>query len=48
VRAAQAGANGVELDVFLLRCGTLVVFHGTGGDENPGSLASYCGIEGSM
>ncbi len=48
VHAAQAGAHGVELDVFLLRCGTLVVFHGSGGDEEPGLLHSYCGVEGSM
>lgn len=48
VHAALAGAHGVELDVFLLKCGTLVVFHGTGTDENPGLLKSYCGVPGSM
>lgn len=48
VHAAQAGAAGVELDVFLLKCGTLVVFHGSGGDENPGLLHSYCGVKGSI
>ena len=30
INAAQVGADGVELDVFLLKCGTLVVFHGSG------------------
>lgn len=48
VSAARAGAHGVELDAFLLKCGTLVVFHGTGGNKNPGSLKSYCGVDGSM
>jgi len=48
LHAAQAGADGVELDVFLLKCGTLVVFHGSGGDENPGLLHHYCGVEGSI
>jgi glycerophosphoryl diester phosphodiesterase len=48
IHAARAGADGVELDVFLLKCGTLVVFHGSGGDENPGLLKSYCGVPGSM
>lgn len=48
VHAAQAGADGVELDVFLLKCGTLVVFHGSGDDNNPGLLNSYCEVEGSM
>lgn len=48
LHAAQAGADGVELDVFLLKCGTLVVFHGSGDDTNPGLLDSYCGVEGSM
>ena len=31
-------------DVFLLKCGTLVVFHGDGDDKSPGWLTSYCGI----
>jgi len=48
IEAAQAGADGIELDVFLLKCGTLVVFHGTGTDQSPGLLSSYCGIEGSI
>lgn len=42
------GCDAVELDVFLLKCGTLVVFHGGGTDENPGSLDEYCNIEGSI
>jgi glycerophosphoryl diester phosphodiesterase len=48
IHAAQAGADGIELDVFLLKCGTLVVFHGTGTDQEPGLLESYCGVEGSI
>ena len=48
LHAAEAGADSVELDVFLLKCGTLVVFHGTGTDERPGLLDRYCGVEGSM
>ena len=48
LHAAEAGADSVELDVFLLKCGTLVVFHGTGTDQNPGLLDLYCGMEGSM
>jgi glycerophosphoryl diester phosphodiesterase len=48
LHAAAAGADSVELDVFLLKCGTLVVFHGSGNDTNPGLLDLYCGVEGSM
>lgn len=48
LHAAEAGADSVELDVFLLKCGTLVVFHGTGSDEKPGLLDMYCGVEGSI
>jgi glycerophosphoryl diester phosphodiesterase len=36
------GADAVELDVFQLKCGTLVVFHGSGTDANPGLLDDYC------
>ena len=36
------GCHGVELDVFQLKDGSLVVFHGTGGDETPGLLKEYC------
>jgi glycerophosphoryl diester phosphodiesterase len=35
------GCDGVELDVFALKCGTLVVFHGGGTDQNPGLLDDY-------
>jgi glycerophosphoryl diester phosphodiesterase len=35
------GCDAVELDVFSLRCGTLVVFHGGGSDEHPGTLEGY-------
>jgi hypothetical protein len=48
LHAAELGADTVELDVFLLKCGTLVVFHGTGSDQSPGLLDKYCGMEGSM
>jgi hypothetical protein len=48
LHAAEFGADSVELDVFLLKCGTLVVFHGTGSDQSPGLLEMYCGMEGSM
>lgn len=47
-KSADLGCDGIELDVFLLRCGTLVVFHGGGGDVNPGCLQKYCGVEGSI
>jgi len=45
--AAQFGCDAVELDVSLLKCGNLVVFHGGGTDENPGALDCYCGMEGA-
>jgi len=48
VESYEAGCDGIELDVFLLKCGTLVVFHGTGGDENPGKLEKYCNVPGSI
>jgi glycerophosphoryl diester phosphodiesterase len=35
------GCGGVELDVFALKCGTLIVFHGSGTDQNPGLLDDY-------
>lgn len=40
----EMGADAVELDVFLLKCGTLIVFHGGGTDENPGHLLDYCNV----
>jgi len=48
--AAREGCDGVELDVFLLKCGTLVVFHGADGlgNERPGGLKHYCNIDGSI
>jgi glycerophosphoryl diester phosphodiesterase len=50
ILAAREGCDGVELDVFLLKCGTLVVFHGEDGSYNdkPGGLKSYCNINGSI
>lgn len=46
--SASIGCDAVELDVFLLKCGTLVVFHGDGTDESPGWLNDYCDIEGNI
>lgn len=46
--AVEHGAEQVEIDVFLLKCGELVVFHGTGSDAKPGGLLEYCGVEGSI
>lgn len=39
--AHALGCDEVELDVFLLKCGTLCVFHGSGTDQNPGLLSDY-------
>jgi len=46
-KCAELGC-AAELDVFLLKCGTLVVFHGQGSDECPGGLQGYCGIDGNI
>lgn len=46
--AANMGCDSFELDTFLLKDGNLVVFHGDGGDQNPGLLHSYCGVQGSI
>ena len=46
--AHAIGCEGVELDVFLLKCGTLIAFHGGGPDEDPGQLHEYCGINGNI
>lgn len=45
---AEIGCNAVELDVFLLKCGNLIVFHGGGTDENPGFLREYCNHPGTI
>jgi glycerophosphoryl diester phosphodiesterase len=42
LRCAELGISAVELDVFLLKDGKLIVFHGGGTDENPGDLTDYC------
>ena len=43
MRAYEDGAHGIECDVFLLpKCGTLVVFHGVGSDQDAGRLTGYC------
>lgn len=43
----QLGVD-VELDVFELHDGSIVVFHGGGTDEKPGLLDEYCGRAGSI
>jgi len=45
---AQMGCDAVELDVFALKCGTVVVFHGDGTDENPGLLHDCCQVQGCI
>lgn len=45
---AAQDCDEIEIDVFLLKCGTLIVFHGGGTDENPGSLDEYCNKNGSI
>lgn len=41
VQCASWGCAGVELDVFTLKDGNVVVFHGAGNDEDPGYLTDY-------
>ena len=48
IRLAAQHCHEVEIDVFLLKCGTLIVFHGGGSDENPGSLSEYCNMDASI
>jgi len=40
------GADAIELDVFLLKDGWLIVFHGGGTDDNAGDLSDYCILGG--
>lgn len=47
-RCAAMGCDAVELDVFRLKCNTLIVFHGGGTDENPGDLWDYCKVRGNI
>eukprot|EP00520_Triparma_pacifica_P019004 CAMPEP_0118663336 /NCGR_PEP_ID=MMETSP0785-20121206/17361_1 /TAXON_ID=91992 /ORGANISM="Bolidomonas pacifica, Strain CCMP 1866" /LENGTH=314 /DNA_ID=CAMNT_0006557041 /DNA_START=276 /DNA_END=1217 /DNA_ORIENTATION=- len=42
------GSDGVELDVFRLKCGTLVCYHGTGTDEEPGRMGESHGVNGGI
>jgi len=42
LRCAELGCDGVELDVFQIADGSLVVFHGGGTDETPGDLTDHC------
>ena len=44
----EIGCDAVELDVFLLKCGELVVFHGGGTDQNPGCLRDYMNLDASI
>ena len=47
--AHEIGCEEIEIDVFLLKCGTLCVFHGYGTDQNPGRFENYCSnMEGSI
>lgn len=46
--AAEGGCYAVEIDVFLLKCGSLIVFHGGGSDQNPGCLKDYCNKDASI
>lgn len=48
IRLAAIHCEEVEIDVFLLKCGTLIVFHGGGTDQNPGLLKEYCCVDGSI
>mmetsp|Transcript_15246 Transcript_15246/g.21750 ORF Transcript_15246/g.21750 Transcript_15246/m.21750 type:complete len:379 (-) Transcript_15246:13-1149(-) len=48
LECVSMGCDSVELDVFLLKCGTLVVFHGGGDDANPGCLKDYCNTSGNI
>ncbi len=48
IRLAANHCEEVEIDVFLLKCGTLIVFHGGGTDQNPGCLKDYCNVDKSI
>lgn len=48
IRLAAEHCQEVEIDVFLLKCGTLIVFHGGGNDQNPGCLRDYCNRDASI
>jgi len=41
LKCAEWNCDAVELDVFRLDDGTLIVFHGAGNDRNPGQLKGY-------
>ena len=41
-RCIDLGCDAVELDVYLLMDGSLIVFHGEGTQESPGDLSNYC------
>lgn len=42
LHCAQLGCHAIELDVFVLSDGHVVVFHGGGTDEKPGDISEYC------
>ena len=46
-KCAEMGTDAVELDVILLKCGTLIPFHGSGSSSD-GELLGYCGVKGSI
>jgi glycerophosphoryl diester phosphodiesterase len=48
LKLAAKYCSEVECDVFLLKCGTLCVFHGGGGDKNPGLLKNHCNMDASI
>jgi len=47
-RALDHGVHGIELDVFRVKCGSLVVFHGEGTDDAAGGLEGIFGVPGSI
>lgn len=48
IKLAAQHCSEVEIDVFLLKCGELIVFHGGGTDQNPGCLKEYCNMDASI
>eukprot|EP00957_Ditylum_brightwellii_P060343 4582302-Ditylum_brightwellii.AAC.1 len=44
--ASEIGCDTIQLDIFLLKCGSLVVFHGGRDDASPSRLDEYFNTEG--
>eukprot|EP00522_Entomoneis_paludosa_P011508 CAMPEP_0172453462 /NCGR_PEP_ID=MMETSP1065-20121228/10772_1 /TAXON_ID=265537 /ORGANISM="Amphiprora paludosa, Strain CCMP125" /LENGTH=501 /DNA_ID=CAMNT_0013205645 /DNA_START=14 /DNA_END=1519 /DNA_ORIENTATION=+ len=42
LRAKELGCDGIELDVFVVKDGSLVVFHGGDSAEFPGDMTLHC------